>query len=158
MESYGWIFNILSLFPYWAIVTVTGLFILLISGKKEESKIFFISMVSIGIIGVFLKKVIHSPRPCAPLCTETSLFYNFDYGSFPSLHAMSSFAPIPSFHKGFKNNFFTILLFLLGILVSFSRIYTGVHYPIDVFIGSILGLGISSIILLVAKKLKFNKE
>lgn len=158
MEIYQWMFYLISLVPFWPTVTIVGIFILVLSGKKEKSKIFFITMVSVGIIGVFLKRVIYSPRPCAPLCGEISLFYNFNYGSFPSLHAMSSFAPIPLFHETFKNYFFTIFMFLFGILVSYSRIYIGVHYLRDVLVGSILGLGISSIILLGAKKLNFNNE
>ncbi len=151
-------FNLISLVPFLPTVTIIGIFILVLSGKKEKSKIFFITMVSVGLIGLSLKRIIHSPRPCATLCRETSLFYNFNYGSFPSVHAMSSFAPIPIFHKTFKNYFITATLFLFGILVSYSRIYIGVHYLKDVLAGSILGLGISSIILLVAKKLKFNNE
>jgi undecaprenyl-diphosphatase len=39
-----------------------------------------------------------------------------------------------------KRRWFTISVFVWAILVSYSRIYVGVHYPGDVLGGAILGL------------------
>jgi undecaprenyl-diphosphatase len=52
-----------------------------------------------------------------------------------------------------KYNWFKIGFFISAILVSYSRIYNGVHYPFDVVRGIFLGSAIGLIISLI---LKFN--
>jgi membrane-associated phospholipid phosphatase len=41
---------------------------------------------------------------------------------------------------------------LIGLLIGLSRIYLGVHYPQDVFVGFLLGLIVLSLCILVEKK------
>ena len=58
--------------------------------------------------------------------------------SFPSNHAANSFAiafVISFFFPKIKNK-----LYLLAFIISFSRIYIGVHYPFDIMYGMCLGL------------------
>jgi undecaprenyl-diphosphatase len=60
------------------------------------------------------------------------------YG-FISSHASNVFsiAVLSSFI--IRNKFFTISLLIWAILVSYSRIYLGVHYPLDILAGAIWG-------------------
>jgi 4-amino-4-deoxy-L-arabinose transferase-like glycosyltransferase/membrane-associated phospholipid phosphatase len=62
-----------------------------------------------------------------------------DYTSMPSSHAANWFAAMMILFIYYRRS----LWFLLpgAILVSFSRIYNGVHYPSDVTAGAILGAG-----------------
>lgn len=62
------------------------------------------------------------------------------YGYF-SAHASSSFGLAVFLGIILKNRYFYLIYFLLfwAILVSFSRIYVGVHYPLDVITGMIIG-------------------
>ena len=69
--------------------------------------------------------------------------------SFPSGHATSSFAcaallawltPLPK-----------VPLFALATLIAFSRVYNGVHYPLDVIGGAILGLAIATALRLLVE-------
>ena len=79
--------------------------------------------------------------------------------SFVSGHATNSFAVatfmILHLRKHFK---FIFLVLVWPILFLYSRIYVGVHYPIDLFFGMLLGIviGISfyKISLLILQKLK----
>ena len=65
--------------------------------------------------------------------------------SFPSNHAANSFAfaTVLSYFYEKNNNF----LFSVASVIAFSRVYVGVHYPMDVFFGSLIGYTISWIIL-----------
>ena len=69
-------------------------------------------------------------------------------GSFPSGHSASSFAcaallawltPLPK-----------VPLFALAALIAFSRVYNGVHYPLDVLGGAALGLLVATALRLLA--------
>ena len=69
--------------------------------------------------------------------------------SFPSGHSATSFAgaallawltPLPK-----------VPLFALAVLIAYSRIYTGVHYPLDVVGGAALGLAIATALRLLAE-------
>jgi undecaprenyl-diphosphatase len=58
--------------------------------------------------------------------------------SFPSGHAASSFAcavVLAAFVPRFR-----VALYVLAALIAFSRCYVGVHYPLDVVAGALLGL------------------
>jgi len=70
-------------------------------------------------------------------------------GSFPSGHSATSFAcaatlawltPLPK-----------TALYLLAALIAFSRVYTGVHYPLDVIGGALLGLGVATALRLLVE-------
>lgn len=65
------------------------------------------------------------------------------YG-FVSSHAANSFALAMFLSLFFKEHIknFNIFIFIWAALVSYSRIYSGVHYPADVAVGAILGMGV----------------
>jgi membrane-associated phospholipid phosphatase len=60
--------------------------------------------------------------------------------SFPSGHAATSFACATVLGAAAPR--WRFALFVLAILIAWSRVYNGVHYPLDVFAGAILGLGV----------------
>lgn len=61
--------------------------------------------------------------------------------SFPSGHTIAAFvfAQLLYFH----NKKYGIAAYVLAFLVAFSRIYVGVHYPLDTIAGIALGIGIA---------------
>lgn len=63
------------------------------------------------------------------------------YGFF-SAHASNSFSLAVFFGLLFKNKFRFIIYITLfyASLISFSRIYLGVHFPLDIFFGGVYGI------------------
>jgi undecaprenyl-diphosphatase len=63
----------------------------------------------------------------------------------------------PLFYK--RKNWLLLLLFTVGLVVVFSRIYLGVHYLSDVAAGASFGILIGSLIYyFLFRKIFFKKE
>ncbi|MFP4547195.1 MAG: phosphatase PAP2 family protein [Fidelibacterota bacterium] len=67
------------------------------------------------------------------------------YG-FVSSHAANSFAAATFLALLFKNKIVTYSLMAWAVIISYSRIYAGVHYPGDVICGALLGIVIGFLI------------
>ncbi len=60
--------------------------------------------------------------------------------SFVSSHAANSFGIFIFTSLVFKNRNYSLLLLGWALLFSYSRIYLGVHYPLDIICGACLGV------------------
>ena len=87
-----------------------------------------------------LKKSIDRIRPNNHSQVESVLRlpHSPQSGSFPSNHAMSSFA-IASF-LGFFYPTVRVYMLIFAFLTAYSRVYVGVHFPSDVAGGAIIGV------------------
>ena len=61
--------------------------------------------------------------------------------SFPSGHAATSFACATVLALAFPR--LAVPLYVLAAAIGFSRIYVGVHYPLDVLGGAVLGIAVA---------------
>ena len=75
---------------------------------------------------------------------------------FVSSHASNVFglATLIALFLNKKLKYITFWIFLWATVVSYSRIYLGVHYPLDLICGGLLGISIALLIASIAKKLK----
>ena len=145
--------------PIWLLITdkltFIPIFLLIIYrffkdfGVKQTLKI----LLSISILILFtdqftnfVKLTSERFRPCS----EPELFgllRDIDIGcgkyGFFSAHAANS-AAVTSFillnFKSYRKSLISIVLFFWVILFSYSRIYLGKHFPLDVFFGLIFGI------------------
>lgn len=95
-------------------------------------------------LSYFFKHYIKRPRPCREedlqnlmrLVGNKCSKYTFFSG-----HAVSSMATAVFIGLVLKNRYFYLPFILLfwAFLVGYSRIYIGVHYPLDVFTGMVVG-------------------
>lgn len=68
---------------------------------------------------------------------KVPIMYPPDKHSFPSGHTMVGFAI--SFSVGSYSFGSAILFYTIASLIAFSRVYVGLHYPLDVICGIVLG-------------------
>jgi undecaprenyl-diphosphatase len=101
-----------------------------------------------------LKAVIDRPRPSLELSDLNLLGYEQatgeqTEGSIPSGHTNRIFT-VSTVTSGLMGN--AILWFPLAVVVGFSMVYIGAHYPLDVLTGGLLAIVLSYIVLKQQKK------
>ena len=75
--------------------------------------------------------------------------------AFPSAHAAFYFAIATTVYLYNKHNKKTGILFLISaFLIAIARVFTGVHWPSDVFVGSLLGIISALIVNRIGRELK----
>jgi undecaprenyl-diphosphatase len=85
-----------------------------------------------------LKALVDRDRPPLRYAEPKPLVHVPHDGSFPSGHAATSFAAATILTIAFPR--LGPALFVLAAAVAFSRVYDGVHYPLDVIGGAALGI------------------
>ncbi len=98
-----------------------------------------------------LKMLYGLPRPFLALDSFEPLLVHGAYNSFPSAHAAVFMALAVS--VGFFHRLLGYFLLIPALLIGFSRIYVGVHFPIDVIAGFCFGFLIPFSIRWVFKKI-----
>ncbi len=101
-----------------------------------------------------VKNIFKLPRPIGEEGIRTLHAKTATGYSFPSGHSQISSSLAWSFAAWLKKRWIRIAAIVFTLLVAFSRLYLGVHYPKDVLVGLILGVGFSYLCLWLYKKIK----
>jgi len=155
---FDFLMPILTNLDYWRIPLGMMVVLLLIFGKKRGRIAVLLLVVGIALSDQLcnnvLKPLIQRIRPCNVL-EEIHLLVNCTRAySFPSSHAMNIFTGCILFSYSYPKS--KVILLIIAVLVSYSRIYVGVHYPFDVLAGVILGIFCAFIIITLFKFLSKN--
>ncbi|PWJ55259.1 PAP2 superfamily protein [Dyadobacter jejuensis] len=108
-----------------------------------------ISYIVSGLLVQFLKRVVYADayRPPVVLAQKLPYLHHtpgiewLHHGSFPSGHTTSAFAVFMCLALFSKYKTIQFICLLLAIIVAFSRMYLLAHFPADVWIGAMIGLG-----------------
>jgi membrane-associated phospholipid phosphatase len=148
--------SILSVYPNFAhnisylgdaLVLFPFVFIFLFIKPKLWEAIIISSLFTL-ITSAVLKLIFAVPRPTAMINMETFTIMgrpNILHTSLPSGHAMTAFMVISILLYAFMPKkmssriIWTTLLITIGLIIGFSRVAVGAHYPLDVVVGCILG-------------------
>ena len=144
---------------FWPIVLIM---LFIFGGKigKKTAVIAAISMILLMPLVSVIKDVIDRPRPNI---SEVETFpVSADTFSFPSGHATIVSAGLATVSIMFRGNVKRTILFVgltfEAALVCFSRIYVGVHYPLDVVGGILLGTGFSFLLVGLTQSFVFKTK
>ncbi len=110
--------------------------ILAIFEKKKEISRAFLTGVLAWLVAKFLKLLFAIARPVNALDNINPLLVKTDY-SFPSGHATFFMALAFSIYFFHKRAGYVFML--LAVLIGLARIMAGVHFPVDILGGFILG-------------------
>ncbi len=129
-----------------------GLLLFVREERKDHSFIFSIAgalMTSWLLVEVLLKPFIAKSRPFLIGNGESAIVVDtITTGfSFPSSHAAFAWALAVVLAR--KEPRWRWGLYIFASLISFSRIYLGVHFPIDVVAGAFIGWGIGRLFLFI---------
>jgi membrane-associated phospholipid phosphatase len=86
-----------------------------------------------------LKELVSRDRPTVRFPRPEPLVFVPHSSSFPSAHSATAFA-CATILASRASRRLSALLFLLAAAIAFSRVYVGVHYPLDVVAGAALGI------------------
>lgn len=129
--------------------------------KKRGVYLVLMIVVTFGI-GDFtsasvIKKAVGRVRPCNEVTLASQIIHRVPCGSghsFPSAHATNHFAIAIFLIGAFYQRWRGVLPWALAwaAAISFAQVYVGVHYPVDVFCGAILGCLIGWLTVFIYRK------
>ena len=134
--------------PFFTLITneyflyiLLGIVLIYMFKKNEDTrrlaKETIIAFLICTLLFVVLKLIFRRPRPFDAFSQLIPLVDKPSDQSFPSGHTASAFICAFMVYDGLPKKY-SILVFILAILVAFSRLYVGVHYPTDILAGIVL--------------------
>jgi undecaprenyl-diphosphatase len=128
-------------FDHWRYPLLIAWIILFFAGGKTLKISLFLLALLVGVLdysnSFLFKHLFERLRPCNALA-GVHLFGGCPGSfSFPSNHAVNLFGA--AFFLGYVYRGWSFFLIFAAIVVGYSRVYVGEHYPLDVAGGIVLG-------------------
>ncbi len=133
---------------------IAGLILWLVLGSSRDRWTVVLCLVALVVSNLCVELLKHSfarIRPCHELEWVRTLRGCGRTYSLPSGHTSNIFAITGVLSVKYRK--LRYLLFLFATVIAWSRMYVGVHYPLDVLAGAGLGVGVAWVVLLSDRKL-----
>lgn len=127
---------------------------------KKKGFILFGNLMTALVCMQILKAIFRVPRPFVkhPGLIEAGRIGTATGYSFPSGHSTGAAAFFGSLFKLFENKILRALCIIIIVCVPLSRLYLGVHWPMDVLAGTAIGLFSASVLSNAFARLFENKK
>ena len=150
-----WLLDWLGIFfaQYSAYLIVFFAAFIFIREKNWRERIYFFGLAGLsvilsrGIITEIIRFIYYRPRPFVALNFQPLINYDLT-ASFPSGHAAAYFAlglAIFYFFRQKQNKSLWWPL-VLALLMGLGRVFVGIHWPSDILVGALIGLGSAFVI------------
>lgn len=127
---------------YFVFILALIMIILWFVKKNKKNREMLFTAFSAFVLGEVLNRVagllVFHIQPFATLSEVNQLIEKGIDNSFPSNHATLAFSVLTTYFL-YNKNYKGLIALLIAIVVSISRIYVGVHYPIDILVGALIG-------------------
>jgi undecaprenyl-diphosphatase len=119
-----------------------------LKGEKKPAIYLALGLIAVTILVYTLKIMIHRPRPYEVLSIMPLELVDNNSRSLPSGHTSTAFLSATILSNFYRK--YIVVFFVIAASIGVSRVYIGVHYPLDVIVGAITGslLGILMVELL----------
>jgi undecaprenyl-diphosphatase len=152
----NWLFEALSRAGTLGAIWIAIALVLAFAWRRWGLLLFTAASVAItDLAATGLKDVLDVKRPSARYASPKTLVPAPHDHSFPSGHAATSFAAATVLTAFVPR--FAPLWFLLAVAIGFSRVYVGVHYPLDIVGGATVG-AVTALLLLAADRRRLRAE
>jgi undecaprenyl-diphosphatase len=126
------------------LLTITATLVLALHGKRTRAAIFAATVILADVSSEVLKQVYGRPRP--DLVPHGRDVYSASFPSGHSTMAAATFLTLATVIASLEPRRATkVLVYVIAaaliVLIGFSRVYLGVHWPSDVLAGWSLGTG-----------------
>jgi hypothetical protein len=126
------------------VIVISLMVVIFLAVDKKKGFVISIDLLASMLCMSTLKAIVRQPRPFLVIegldakRVETATGY-----SFPSGHTTTSSSFYSAIAYNFRKKGLSIVCAILILLIGLSRMYLGVHWPLDVVCGWILGITIT---------------
>ena len=155
--------NFLSMFGE-ELIAVGVIGIVYLGIDKKAGKIISLNLIMGTVLTPMFKNVFFRRRPyfesdkidcLRPVDKKADIYDIHAQGfSFPSGHSTTAASVFASLYTAFKKNILAILAVIIPVLVAFSRVFLGNHYPTDVLAGLAVGYILAFLLTFIQRKVK----
>ncbi len=108
--------------------------------RRPGVAVLFALLIGFLCTNLILKNLVARPRPWLALNGLIPLVAEHDPNSFPSGHTTAAFAFAGALWRTAPKQWMKWVALWMAVLMGYSRLHVGVHYPSDILVGVVVGV------------------